>query len=152
MGNLDEFADGLQEEVIQQVREKYSETVVDHWLHPRNPGVMENADGCASVSGSCGDTMQIFIRVRDGKISRASFVTDGCLTSIVSGSMAVEMAIGKEIAAAQAISKDDILNNLGGLPEESEHCALLASQTLRAAIADYFAFERQPWKRLYRTP
>ncbi len=151
MADLDETVDSLQKEIIEQARKKYSETVVDHWMHPRNPGVMENADGRASVLGSCGDTMQIFIRVSNGKISQASFFTDGCITSIVSGSMAVEMAIGKELAAAKAISQDDILKNLGGLPEENEHCALLASTTLRAAIADYLALERQPWKRLYRT-
>ncbi|MCK4305473.1 MAG: iron-sulfur cluster assembly scaffold protein [Candidatus Eisenbacteria sp.] len=137
MSDFEESAKALQEQIIEQAREEYSEVVIEHWLHPRNPYAMDNPDGHGRVKGPCGDTMDIFIRVTDGKITDASFVTDGCITSVVSGSMAVEMATGRDVSEARAISKDDILNALGGLPEVSQHCALLASNTLRAAVDNY---------------
>jgi nitrogen fixation NifU-like protein len=150
MKDLDNFVEQMQQEVIEEARKQYSETVIDHWLNPRNPGMMEKPDGYARIAGSCGDSMEIFLRVKHGKILEARFLTDGCITSIVSGSMAVEIATGRDIASAKAISAEDVLRALGGLPEENEHCALLASNTLRAAIADYLSLEREPWKRLYR--
>jgi nitrogen fixation NifU-like protein len=150
MKNLDNLVEQIQQEVMEEARKRYSETVIDHWLNPRNPGTMEQPDGYARITGSCGDTMEIFLRVRHGKIQEANFLTDGCITSIVSGSMAVEMATGRDISSASSISAEEILQALGGLPEESEHCALLASNTLRAAVVDYLLLEREPWKRLYR--
>lgn len=137
MSEFENSVEALQKQLIEQARGEYSDVVIDHWLHPRNPYAMDNPDGHARIKGPCGDTMEIFIRVTDGKITDASFVTDGCITSIVSASMAVEMATGREVSGARAISKENILNALGGLPGISQHCALLASNTLRAAIDDY---------------
>jgi nitrogen fixation NifU-like protein len=136
MNRTDRVVEEIQREIIERARETYSDTVVDHWLNPRNPGAMESPDGYAKIKGPCGDTMEIFVRIEQGRIPDASFLTDGCITSLVAGSMAVELAIGREVPDARAISRDDILRALGGLPEESEHCALLASDTLRAAIDD----------------
>ena len=126
-----------QEQIIEEARSCYGDTVVEHWLKPRNLYPIENPDGHARVKGPCGDTMEIFIRVREGKITQASFLTDGCITSIASGSITVEASIGRELPDAKAITQQDILNLLGGLPEASRHCALLASNTLRAAVDDY---------------
>jgi len=128
----------------------YTETVIDHAQNPRNLGQIPDADGSASVVGSCGDTMEICIRVRNDKILNATFFTDGCGTTIAAGSMVTELAKGKNVSDAFKITQQDVLNALGGLPEESQHCALLASDTLRAAIRDYLAFKNQPWKRAYR--
>ncbi|RLA83691.1 MAG: iron-sulfur cluster assembly scaffold protein [Deltaproteobacteria bacterium] len=114
-----------------------SPTVVDHALNPRNVGSMEDADGFAQFTGPCGDTMEIWIKVRDGEIVRASFWTDGCGTTVASGSMVTELVKGKMVLDAMEITKEDVLSALGGLPEESEHCALLAATTLKLAIADY---------------
>ncbi|GAJ20640.1 unnamed protein product, partial [marine sediment metagenome] len=83
-------------------------------------------------------------------VQEASFFTDGCGTSIASGSMVTELARGKKLSQAQRISQKDVLNALGGLPEESEHCALLAADTLKAAIRDYLAMRKEPWKKAYR--
>ena len=77
-------------------------------------------------------------------------MTDGCGTSIASGSMMTELAKGKSISEAIRISQQDILNALGGLPEESEHCALLSADTLKTAIRDYLAMQKEPWKKAYR--
>lgn len=142
--------DELQELVRQDMRKLYSETTIDYAMNPRNLREMEDADGFAKVTGSCGDTIEIWLRVKNGTIADATFMTDGCGTSVASGSMVTELAKGKIIPEARSISQQDILNALGGLPEESEHCALLAANTLKAAIRDYLAMKREPWKRAYR--
>ena len=140
----------LQELILGDARKVYSETVIDHSMNPRNVGNLEDADGFARVIGPCGDTMEIWLKVKDGTIAQAAFYTDGCGTSIASGSMVTDLVKGKSIAEAQKISQQDVLTALGGLPDESEHCALLASNTLKEAIKDYIAMKREPWKRAYR--
>jgi len=140
----------LQELIIADMRKVYSETVIDHALNPRNVGDMENADGFGKVTGSCGDTMEIWLKVRDGIVADATFLTNGCGTSIASGSMVTELVRGKSIPQVQKVTQQDILNALGGLPEDSLHCALLAANTLKEAIKDYFALKREPWKKAYR--
>ena len=140
----------LEELVMEDMRRVYSEQVIDHFQNPRNLGEIPDADGVGRVTGSCGDTMEIYLRVRGDRIIDANFWTDGCGTSIVSGSMTTELAKGKSIAEARSITKDVILNSLGGLPEESEHCALLAADTLREAVRDYMALKKEPWKKGYR--
>ena len=149
--DLDKMVEEMQTSIINDARETFSEEVVNRWLNPRNIGRMENPDGVCSIRGPCGDTMEIFLRVRDGRIANATFMTDGCGTSIAAGSMATDLAIGKTVEKVLKVSKEVILDELGGLPEESEHCALLASNTLREAIKDYLTCEKDPWKRSYRT-
>ena len=139
----------LQELVINEMRENYSEIVVDHVMNPRNVGNMDNASGFARISGPCGDTMEIWLKVRDATITESTFMTDGCGTTIAAGSMITELAKGKTVIQAQKISQQDVLSALGGLPEESQHCALLAANTLREALKDYLAFKNEPWKRMY---
>ena len=139
------------EELIKaEMRKIYSEIAIDHSMNPRNLGDMEDADGFAKVMGSCGDTMEIWLKVRNGNIAQATFMTDGCGTSIASGSMVTELAKGKSIAKVHRTTQQDVLNALGGLPEESVHCALLAADTLKAAIKDYLKYKNEPWRRAYR--
>jgi len=142
--------DELQAMVTADARQIYSETVIDHAMNPRNLGEMADNDGFARVTGPCGDTMEMWLKVTDGMIIQATFYTDGCGTSIASGSMVTETAKGKSIIEAQKISQQNVLDALGGLPDESEHCALLAANTLKTAIRDYIAMKREPWKRAYR--
>ena len=142
--------DGLQELILEDARNIYSEIVIDHAMNPRNVGVMQDADGFARVVGPCGDTMEIWLKVDNDAIAGATFMTNGCGTSIASGSMVTEMVKGKGISAAQKTTERDVLDALGGLPDESEHCALLAANTLKAAIRDYIGMKREPWKRAYR--
>ena len=140
----------LQELIMADMRKVYSETVIDHAMNPRNVGDMENADGFGKVTGSCGDTMEIWLKVKGGTVAEATFLTDGCGSTIASGSMVTELIKGKSIPEAQKVTRQAILNALGGLPEESLHCALLAAETLKEAIRDYFALRREPWKKAYR--
>ncbi len=150
MRDIDDFVEGLQRQILEEARARYSETVIDHWMHPRSFGTMERPDGHARVTGPCRDTIEIFIRVREQTVVAATFLTDGCITSIAAASMAVELATGRAVREARAISRDDILGALGGLPDESRHCALLASRTLRAAIDDYLSVRDASWKKLYQ--
>jgi nitrogen fixation NifU-like protein len=132
------------------LRSIYTETAIDHAQHPRNLDSMDSPDGSGSVTGSCGDTLEISIRVRNDRILSATFMTDGCGTTIAAGSILTELAKGKTVSEAFKITQRDVLNALGGLPGESQHCALLAADTLKAAIKDYLAFKNEPWKRTYR--
>jgi nitrogen fixation NifU-like protein len=140
----------FEELIKQEMRKIYSEAAIEHGMNPRNLGELEDADGFGRVTGPCGDTMHIWIKVKDDTISDIGFLTDGCGTSIASGSMATELAKGKSLAEAHKISQEDVLNALGGLPEESQHCALLAADTLKAAIREYLKLQKEPWKRTYR--
>jgi nitrogen fixation NifU-like protein len=142
--------DDLQALVMADARKIYSETVIDHAMNPRNLGTMSDADGFARVTGPCGDMMEAWLKVNNNTIIDINFMTDGCGTSIASGSMMTELARGKSIGEATKISQRDILAALGGLPEESEHCALLSANTLKTATMDYMALQKEPWKKAYR--
>jgi len=134
----------------EDMKEVYSEIAFDYATNPRNLGDMEDADGFAKITGPCGDTMQIWLKINDGIITGAAFTTDGCGNAIASCSMVTELAKGKSVFESKKIGDQDILSALGGLPEEGEHCALLASNTLKAAIRDYLALQKEPWKKAYR--
>ncbi len=129
---------GLQ---VVSLRGLYSDGVIEHGFHPANAGVIETPDGHARILGPCGDTMEVFVEVRDARLKRVRFQTTGCMTSIASGDMAAELATGCYVGEAMALSQERVLDALGGLPEESRHCALLAANTVRSAIADYRARE-----------
>ena len=134
----------------EEMKSVYSKIASDHATNPRNLGNMEDADGFAKVTGSCGDTMQIWLRVNDGNITNATFTTDGCGNAIASCSIVTEIVKGKSIGEALKMTQCDVLNALDGLPKESEHCALLAANVLKAAIKDYIAMKKEPWKKAYR--
>jgi len=140
--NFEKTVNELQASIMEDARNTYSEKVIERWLNPKNLGKMRNADGVAKIKGPCGDTMQISFKVKDGRLSKIKFTTDGCASSIAAGSMAAELAQGKKLEEAAEISQQMILDTLDGLPEESVHCALLASNTLKEAIRNYFDSKR----------
>ncbi len=115
----------------------YSEIARDHAAHPRNLGPMRDFNGHARITGPCGDTMEFWLFARGDSVEKASFVTDGCGSSIACGSMATCLAEDKRIEDVAILGQQDIVEALGGFPEESEHCALLAANTLKAACEDY---------------
>lgn len=142
--------DELQELIMVDMRKTYTEATIDHALNPRNLGDMEDADGFGKVTGPCGDTMEIWLKIKNAILVEATFLTDGCGTSISAGSMLTELARGKSISEALKITQQDVLDALGGLPQESVHCALLAANTLGEALKDYLALKKEPWKKAYR--
>jgi nitrogen fixation NifU-like protein len=135
--DFEKRVNGLQESIMEDARKIYSEKVIERWLNPRNSGKVRDADGFAKIKGPCGDTMQISLMIKGAQIVDIRFLTDGCASSIAAGSMATELAKGQDIEDAMKISQQMILDALDGLPEESVHCALLASNTLKEAIKDY---------------
>jgi len=145
----DEF-DELEKQIMEAMKKVYTETVIDHAMNPRNAGGIAHADGFGRTTGPCGDTMEIWLRINSGSIVDAAFSTDGCSTTVACGSMATETIKGKDIAQALAINQNDILKALGGLPEDNRHCALLAANAVKAAVQDYIAIRKEPWKKAYR--
>lgn len=145
----DEF-DELEKEILETMRKVYSETVIDHAMNPRNAGKIPNPDGFGSTASACGETMEIRFKAKDGKITDAAFWTNGCSTTVACGSLASELIKGEDVAQALAISQNDILEGLGGLPEGNQHCALLAANAVKAAVLDYIAIRKEPWKKAYR--
>jgi len=141
--NFDEAINEIQESINRDAQNTYSEEVLRRFHDPKYMGIMENPQGYAKIKGPCGDSMEIFLHIHDEKIISAQFMTDGCGTSVAAGSMACELAIGKDIKDTGKISQDEILNNLGGLPEENVHCALLASDTLIDAANNYSASKKE---------
>jgi len=126
------------------MKQFYSKTVLDHGRNPRNLGDLEETNAFGIVTGHCGDTIGIWLKIEDNKIAEISFSTDGCMTLLAVGSMVTELAKGKSLTDAQNLCQQDILDALGGLPEESEHCALLALDTLKEAIRNYQSMKRSP--------
>ena len=116
----------------------YNEKVLQHFKDPHNVGTMENPDGYAEVGSSeCGDTMKMYIKVQGNKITDIKYQTYGCCAAIASSSIATDMALGRTIEQAEAMTKMDIVQELGGLPEKKIHCSLLAEDALKEAIKDY---------------
>jgi nitrogen fixation NifU-like protein len=116
----------------------YSKKVMDHFSNPRNVGILENPDGYGKVGNPvCGDLMEMYIRVEDDVIKDIKFKTFGCGSAIATSSMVTELAIGKTIEDALKITRNDVANELDGLPPQKMHCSNLAADALHAAIEDY---------------
>jgi len=139
----DKFVRDLQEQILEETKEAYGEKAYNRWLNPICMGSIRDPDGCACLRGLCGDTMEIFLRFENDRIKEASFKADGCGASVVCGSFAAEMAVGKNPDEILEITGEAILKKLGKLPEKDEHCALLASETLQEALNDYMMKQTQ---------
>ena len=121
------------------IQGQVSRQALEHSEQPRNYGPLPQFNGHARIIGPCGDTMEVWLQITEGRVAKAGFTTDGCGPSRAAGSMATELAIGKRPGEAALIGQADVLAALGGLPKDSEHCALLASNTLLAAIRDFLS-------------
>ncbi|MEP6663449.1 MAG: Fe-S cluster assembly scaffold protein NifU [Verrucomicrobiota bacterium] len=116
----------------------YNETVMEHFMNPRNMGDLKDADGIGEVgAAACGDIMKISLKIKDGKIEDARFKTFGCGSAIASSSMATELIKGRSIDEAMNFSNQEVVDALGGLPPVKIHCSVLAEEALKAALEDY---------------
>jgi nitrogen fixation NifU-like protein len=116
----------------------YSKKVMDHFMNPKNVGIIENPDGYGKVGNPvCGDLMEIFIKVKDDIIEDIKFKTFGCGSAIATSSMVTELAKGKNIDEALKITRNDVADELDGLPPQKMHCSNLAADALQEAIKDY---------------
>ena len=117
----------------------YSDIVMDHFMHPRNVGEIENPDGVGQVGNAkCGDIMKMYLKIRDNVIQDVKFETLGCGSAIASSSMATEMIKGKTIDEALAVTNRQVVDALGGLPAHKLHCSVLAEESIKSAIKDYY--------------
>jgi len=118
----------------------YTSIVLDHFQNPRNVGVIEDADGVGKEgSPVCGDMMEYYIKVENGRIVDIKFRTFGCGAAVASASLGSEMAKGMTLEEAMELTDEQVAEALGGLPEAKLHCSNLAATTLHAAIRDYLA-------------
>ncbi|MBN2260846.1 MAG: Fe-S cluster assembly scaffold protein NifU [Clostridiales bacterium] len=117
----------------------YNDKVMDHFMNPRNVGVIENPSGVGEVGNvSCGDIMKIYLLIDDNDvIVDIKFKTFGCGSAIASSSIATVMIKGKTVSEALKLTNKDVLDELGGLPAVKIHCSVLAEQALKAAVLDY---------------
>ncbi len=116
----------------------YSEKVLDHFRNPRNVGEIDDADGVGTVGNPvCGDMMSVYIKVMNDRIEDIKFKTFGCGAAIATTSMTTELAKGKTLDEAMEITRQDVADELGGLPPIKMHCSNLAADALHEAIKDY---------------
>ena len=117
----------------------YSEVVMDHFMHPRNVGVIENADGVGQVGNAkCGDIMKIYLKIENDIIVDVKFETFGCGSAIASSSMATEMIKGKPLSEALTLTNKAVAEALDGLPVHKIHCSVLAEEAIKSAVKDYY--------------
>lgn len=118
--------------------DEFTDIVIDHFMCPRNMGMIDspNGEGC-NGDPSCGDYIEIYVRVENNIIEDIGFLVFGCAGAIATGSMTMALAKGKTLEQALKITEEDIIDALGGLPENKKHCSNLGVQALRNAIEDY---------------
>ena len=117
----------------------YTDTVMDHFMNPRNVGEIENPSGVGEVGNAkCGDIMKMYLDIENNVIKDVKFETFGCGSAIASSSMATEMIKGKTVEEALAISNKDVVDALGGLPAHKLHCSVLAEEAIKSAVKDYY--------------
>ena len=116
----------------------YSEKVMDHFMNPRNVGVIENADGIGEVGNAkCGDIMKMYLKIDNDIITDEKFETFGCASAIASSSMATELIKGKPVNEAMELTNKAVAEALDGLPDYKMHCSVLAEEAIQAALEDY---------------
>lgn len=123
----------------------YTETVMDHFEHPRNVGSMENPDAVGQVGNpKCGDIMKMYLKIENDVITAAKFQTFGCGSAIAASSMATDMVIGMTLEEAAQLKNAQVVDALGGLPANKIHCSVLAEESIKSALADYYQRQGRP--------
>ena len=124
----------------------YTDIVMDHFMHPRNVGEIPNADGVGEVGNAkCGDIMKMYLKINDNVIEDVKFETFGCGSAIASSSMATELIKGKTIDEALAVTNKQVVDALGGLPAHKLHCSVLAEESIKSAVKDYYDRNNIPY-------
>lgn len=124
----------------------YTETVMDHFMNPRNVGEIPDADGVGEVGNAkCGDIMKMYLKIKDDKIEDVKFETFGCGSAIASSSMATEMIKGKPLTEVMGLTNRAVAQALDGLPAHKLHCSVLAEEAVKAALKDYYDRNHLPY-------
>jgi nitrogen fixation NifU-like protein len=144
---FDALIDKIQHEVFDEAKNALGEKGFDRWRNPKFCGAMEGSDRHARMKGSCGDTMEMYIRVKDDRLEQVSYVTDGCSSSSIAGSFTAELAMGKTFEEVLDLTGADVLQAIGTFPEAEEHCAHLAVSTLKEAVNSFLVDQVKGEKR-----
>lgn len=116
----------------------YSDKVMEHFINPRNVGVIEDADGIGEAGNAkCGDIMKMYLKIEDDIIKDVKFETFGCASAIASSSMATELIKGKPVSEAMTLTNKAVAEALDGLPAYKMHCSVLAEEAIQKALDDY---------------
>ncbi|MFX1328100.1 MAG: iron-sulfur cluster assembly scaffold protein [Promethearchaeota archaeon] len=137
--NLDRWVEEIQKEIIEEEIKRYNKYIVELFQNPKNWGKPpeDQISVWHAYEGSCGDTMQFFLKINKGIIEKANFITDGCGATVAAGSQITIMVEGKPLEFAEKLRSIDIDNALRGLPDDHKHCAELAVTTMKRAIEKY---------------
>ena len=141
MPSFDDIVSELQQKINDETIEAYGQAGFERWRNAPHRGRPEKAQYAGASTGSCGDTIRIFLHIEDDTVLDAGFGTDGCGSSQISGSMAAELAVGKPCDELASITGETVLAGLGGpdcLPADDQHCAWLAANALHEAVGDYY--------------
>ena len=124
----------------------YTDTVMDHFMHPRNVGEIANPSGVGEVGNAkCGDIMKMYLDIENNVIKDVKFETFGCGSAIASSSMATEMIKGRTLEDALALTNQEVVDALGGLPAHKLHCSVLAEEAIKTAVKDYYDKNNIPY-------
>ncbi len=136
---LDKFVEEIQKQIIEEAIEEYNKYMVELMQNPKNWGKPKSSEISVwhAYEGSCGDTMQFFLKIEHDIIKKANFITDGCGATVATGSQTTIMIEGKSLEYAKSLKPIDLDEALGGLPNNHKHCAELAIKTLIHAIEKY---------------
>lgn len=138
---FDALVEKLQEQIFNETKEAFGETGFQRWRNPLYRGALQKPDAHARITGKCGDTMEIFLKIKNDCVIEASYMTDGCGASTVCGSFAAEIAHGKTPDKLIDITGETILKKIGRFPKENEHCAFLAAETIQEALKNYMILQ-----------
>ena len=138
---MDRLVDELQARIDEEEAKVFSRTALEEARHPSNYGPMEDPDAQTMRKGTCGDIMEVFVRLQGDVVSEMSFVTDGCGATLACGSMLSKRVRGMTIDEAMGVTSEDLLEWLDGLPEENHHCARLAVGTLHEVVKASQAYQ-----------
>ncbi len=139
LDDLDKWVEEIQKEIDEEEIRRYNKYIVELYQNPKNWGKPKDEEISArhAYEGSCGDTMQFFLKITNNIIEKANFITDGCGATVAAGSQTTTMIEGKPLQYAERLKPKDLDEKLGGLPEDHKHCAELAIRTLQRVIEKY---------------
>ncbi|PID77577.1 MAG: iron-sulfur cluster assembly scaffold protein [Deltaproteobacteria bacterium] len=134
---FDALVNSIQEQSFMEAKEAYGEKGFARWRNPKFSGVMDDADCSISLTGKCGDTIQMFLKFDGDQVARASYTTTGCASSQLAGSFTAELAIGRSVEQLFSITPDEVVREIGKLPANDQHCAELSVQVLHECANKY---------------
>jgi len=142
----DKIKHAMLEMLFERTGKQFSRKTLDSGLRPSLYGTLSYCHGRSRVSSDCGDTIEMYLRFKDGRVEEARFTSEGCMTTVAAAQAAAEMATGRTPRECLGINQSSISNHLDGLPRENDHCAYLAALALHRALRDYVVHRKGTWR------